>query len=214
MSIRNAHSRARAAGTAALLLLPFAAAAQTTNIIRPIAAGQTDLMSVPLVAVGGNAISNMFADAPDGSVIYLWDLDLQNWIPSQKSSKDWPGSSRELQPGEAFLFKPSGAYTVVLRGTPPDPPIARPVSGDGRASLLGYFYPVDIHWTDTQLATLLPPGSMVSFWNRTNAYFQTTFLKAPAAKGGGWGNTASNYIIRAGDGFAAWQSGPDFNWSE
>ena len=53
MSIRNAHSRARAAGTAALLLLPFAAAAQTTNIIRPIAAGQTDLMSVPLVAVGG-----------------------------------------------------------------------------------------------------------------------------------------------------------------
>jgi hypothetical protein len=89
-----------------------------------------------------------------------------------------------------------------------------PVSGSERVSCLGYAYPVDIPWTDTQLATLLPPGSMVSFWDRTNASFRTTFLKAPTAKGGGWGNAASNYIVRAGDGFAVKQSGAPFIWTE
>ena len=31
---------------------------------------------------------------------------------------------------------------------------------------------------------------------------------------GGWGSTASNYIIRAGDGFAVKQYGVNFNWTE
>jgi hypothetical protein len=199
---------------AGLILLPLAAYAQTTNITRPIGADQMDLMSVPLIVPGGNTVSNVFKNAPAESQFYFWDTNL-GWTVSWGSAKGWGGiGSRQVLPGEAFFFKPPGAYTVVLSGTPPEPPITIPVSGYEHPSLLGYPYPVEIHWTDTQLATLLPPGSMVSFWNRTNASFRTTFLKAPAAKGGGWGNAASNYIVRAGDGFAVKQSGAPFNWTE
>ena len=201
---------------AGLLLLPLAAGGQTTNIVRPIAAGQMDLMSVPLIVPGGNAASNVFPNVPDGSFFYFWDDDLQVWSTSITSAKGWTSGSgsRQLLPGEAFFFKPPGAYTAVLTGTAPEPPITIPVSGYGRANLLGYPYPVDIPWTDTQLATLLPPGSMVSFWDRTNSSFHTTFLKAPAAKGGGWGAAASNFIVHAGDGFAVKQAGTNFNWIE
>ena len=204
------------AALAGLLLLPLAASGQTTNITRPIAAGQMDLMSVPLVVAGGNTVSNIFLNVPDGSLFYFWDDALQVWASGQFTGKDWPISigSRQLLPGEAFFFRPSGAYTAVLTGTASAPPVTIPVSGYERANLLGHPYPVDIPWTDTQLASLLPPGSMVSFWDRTNSSFHATFLKAPDAKGGGWGNAASNYIVRAGDGFAVKQAGTNFNWTE
>ena len=201
---------------AGAVLLPLAVHGQTTNISRPIAAGQMDLMSVPLVVAGGNTVSNVFPNVPDGSVFYFWDDEIQAWSASQLSSKGWPAGtgSRQLLPGEAFFFKPSTAYTAVLTGTASAPPVTIPVSGYERANLLGHPYPVDIPWTDTQLASLLPSGSMVSFWDRTNSSFRTTFLKAPDAKGGGWGNAASNYIVRAGDGFAVKQAGTNFNWTE
>ena len=199
---------------AGLILLSPAAFAQTTNVTRTIGAGQMDLMSVPLIVPGGNTVSNVFKNAPAESQFYFWDTNI-GWTVSWGSPKGWGlMGSRQVLPGEAFFFKPPGAYTVVLSGTPPEPPITIPVSGYEHPNLLGYPYPEDIPWTDTQLATLLPPGSMVSFWNRTNGSFRTTFLKAPAAKGGSWGNTASNYIVRAGDGFVVRQSGSNFIWSE
>lgn len=201
---------------AGLLLLPLAAGGQTTNITRPIAAGQMDLMSVPLIVPGGNTVSNIFPNVPDGSVFYFWDDNLQVWASGQFTGKGWPISigSRQLLPGEAFFFRPSGAYTAVLTGTALVLPSYKPVAGDDKISTLGYLYPVDIPWTDTQLASQLPPGSLVSFWDRTNSSFHTTFLKAPAAKGGGWGGAAANYVVHAGDGFAVKVSGDGFNWAE
>ena len=204
------------AALAGLILLPLAAFGQTTSIVRQIDAGQMDLMSVPLVVAGGNTVSNVFPNVPDGSFFFFWDDAIQVWSASQLSSKGWPSStgSRQLLPGEAFFFKPSGAYTAVLTGTALMPPSYKPVAGGDKISVLGYFYPADISWTDTQLESQLPPGSLVSFWNRTNSSFRTTFLKAPAAKGGGWGAAAANYTVRAGDGFAVKVPGDDFNWAE
>ena len=211
MSIRNTHSLARAAGTVALLLLPFAAAAQTTNIIRPIAAGQTDLMSVPLLAVGGNAISNVFAEAADGSVIYLWDANNQAWTFSQKGPKDWPGSSRELQPGEAFFFEPAGAQTVVLTGTPLDFPFAIVVPA--RKSMLAVPLPETGIWGHCQLSWLLPPGSTVAFWDRPNGTWIGPYTNAPDGR---WDSAAFDHVLLAGDGFSVSQpeGAPDLSWTE
>ena len=211
MSIRNTHSRARAAGSAALLLLPFAAAAQTTNVLRPIEAGQTDLMSVPLVAVGGNAISNVFAAAADGSVIYLWDANLQDWNGSQKTGKDWPGSSRELQPGEAFFFEPAGAQTVVLTGTPLDFPFAIVVPA--RKSMLAVPLPETGIWGHCQLSWLLPPGSTVAFWDRPNGIWIGPYTNAPDGR---WDSAAYHHLLLAGDGFAVEQppGSPNVGWTQ
>lgn len=211
MNMRNAYSRARAAGTAALLLLPFAAAAQTTNVIRPIEAGQVDLMSVPLVAVGGNAISNVFAEAADGSVIYLWDANLQAWTFSQKGPKDWPGSSRELQPGEAFFFEPAGAQTVVLTGTPLGFPFM--IAVPARKSMLAVPLPESGIWGHCQLSWLLPPGSTVAFWDRPNGTWIGPFTNAPDGR---WNSAAYHHLLLAGDGFAVEQppGSPDVGWAQ
>ena len=211
MNIRNAHSRARAAGTAALLLLPFAATAQTTNIVRPIEAGQTDLMSVPLVAVGGNAISNVFAEAPDGSVIYLWDANLQDWNGSQKTGKDWPGSSRELQPGEAFYYEPAGAQTVVLTGTPPELPLTLTVLA--RKCMLSVPLPQSGIWGHCQLSWLLPPGSTVAFWDLPNQQWLGPYTNAPDGR---WDSAAYHHLLLAGDGFAVEQppGSPNVGWTQ
>jgi hypothetical protein len=200
---------------AGMFLLPLVAISQTTTIVRDISSGQMDLMTVPLIVPGGNTISNIFKNVPSGSQFYFWDDPLHTWTASFGSSKNWYNiGSRQVLPGGAFFFKPPGAWTVALTGTPPESPVSTPVNGNTKISVLGYPYPADIPWPDTQLAALLPPGSRVSFWHPAYNSFHTTFFKAPAAKGGGWGSAASNYIVHAGDGFAVWQSGTDFNWVE
>lgn len=200
---------------AGALLFASHATAQTTSITRYIQSGQMDLMSVPVIVSGGNAISNIFPGLPSGSVFYFWDSTLGSWAPTYGSSKGWDSTgSRQVLPGEAFFLKPSGSYTAVLTGTPTTPPVTTNVLGWGHKGVFGYPYPVNIPWTDTQLASLLPPGSLVSFWDRTNSSFHNTFLKAPAAKGGGWGNAASNYIVHAGDGFAIINYSTNLTWSE
>lgn len=211
MKFRNRLARARTAGLSALLLLPLAAAAQTTNVYRPIAAGQIDLMSVPLLAVGGNAISNVFAAAPVDSIIYLWDLDLQNWTISQKTAEDWPGSDRILQPGEAFGFEPATAQTVVLTGTPLDFPFVFPVSA--RKSMLAVPLPETGIWGHCQLSWLLPPGSTVAFWDRPNQKWLGPYTNAPDGR---WEAAAFHHLLLAGDGFAVEQplGSPDVGWTQ
>jgi len=201
---------------AGLVLLPLAAAGQTTNLYRTIYSGEMDLMTVPLNITGGNTLSNIFHDVPTGSEFYFWDKDLETWNVGETSAKGWAYSlaNTEVLPGEAFFFKPAWTYTVHLNGIPPTPLVTNVVSGYGEVSILGHPYPIDILWTDSQLADQLPPGSMVSFWDRTNKIFHTTLFKAPLAKGGGWGTAASNTLIRAVDGFAVKQYGTNFTWSE
>ena len=211
MKIRNPLSRAQAAGTVALLLLPLAAAAQTTNVFRPIEAGQADLMSVPLLADGGNAISNVFAAAADGSIIYLWDMDLQNWTPSQKTAKDWPGSDRILEPGQSFFFAPASAQTVVLTGTPLDFSFAYMVPA--RKSMLAVPFPETGIWGHCQLSWLLPPGSTVAFWDRPNQTWLGPYTNAPDGR---WEAAAFHHLLLVGDGFAVEQppGSSEFGWTQ
>ena len=193
------------------LLPALAALGQTTNVVRPIADGQVDLMSVPLVVEGGNAVSNVFASAAINSTIYFWDATLQNWNFSQKTAKDWPGDSRELVPGEAFYFEPAGAQTVVLTGTPLDFPFA--IAVPARKSMLAVPLPETGIWGHCQLSWLLPPGSTVAFWDRPNGAWLGPFTNAPD---GQWENAAFDHVLLAGDGFAVTQPGgsPDLSWTE
>ena len=196
---------------AGLLLLPLVAFGQTTNITRPIEPGQRDLMSAPLVVAGGNAVSNILSSAPTGSFVYFWDADLQVWNGSQKTAKDWPGSDREVLPGESFFYEPAGAQTVVLTGTfPPSP--ATVIVPDSQ-SVLAFPFPWDVPWAYTSLSWLLPPGSTVAFWDRTAGAWSPTYTKA---QNGSWDNAAATHILLAGDGFAVTQpaGSPDIAWTE
>lgn len=193
------------------LLLPFAAAAQTTNVVRPIADGQVDLMSVPLAAEGGNAISNVFAAAAEGSIIYLWDLNLQHWTPSLKTAKDWPGSNRILEPGQSFFFAPASAQTVVLTGTPLDFSFAYMVPA--RKSMLAVPFPETGIWGHCPLSWQLPPGSTVAFWDRPNGTWLGPYTNAADGR---WEAAAFHHLLLAGDGFAVEQplGSSEFGWTQ
>lgn len=199
------------------LLLASSAFGQTTSIVYTIDSGQMDLMSVPLLVEGGNTLSNVFKDASSSAVFYFWSEALQAWQAVSKPAQGWDAGSgsHPLPPGLAFFYQPPDfSGPLVIDGEPPAPPISTNLPGWGRVSCLGYPYPADMCWTNLQLAALLPAGSMVAFWDRTNGVFRPTFLKAPAAKGGGWGAAASNHVVHAGDGFAVVNFGTNFIWSE
>ena len=93
-------------------------------------------------------------------------------------------------------MKPPADREIVLEGTVPVSSVTNQVNA--RWSDLGYPYPEDAIWTDTSLASNLPTGSLVYFWNIDRQQYDV-FRKGPPAKGG-WGS-ASNRVIHPGDGF-------------
>ncbi len=187
--------------------------AQYPSITRPVGAGEVDLMSVPYLVDGGNTISNVFQSAAPNTTIYVWDTSIQVWQGCTKTSKGWTaGADKELLRGEGFFVQSWTDQQFFLSGGIPGSPAAIPV--DSESMVLAYPFPVDVLWTNTELSKLLPACSTVSFWSRAEGSWARNYLKAPAAKGGGWGEEAAAYRIPAGDGFVVRQppGSPAFLW--
>lgn len=200
MNVQRLLARARVLAGAAFLLLPLAAAAQTTNVYRPIPAGQWDLMSVPLQTDSGNVFGTFETNAPAGTQVLFYDDAVTNFSGGTKSTKGWdaPTANRVVLPGESFFLKSPAATGMVvsLAGTIPGSSVTNQIHG--RWTALGYPYPDEIAWTDTALASNLPPGALVYFWDGDRQHYDV-FRKGPPVRGG-WG-AASNHVVRPGDGF-------------
>ena len=200
---------------AALLLLPLAAFAQTTNISRWVESNQWDLMSVPLIVSPSNKFGHFSTNAAVGSIVYFYDPALTNFSGGTKSLKGWMTSisNRMVLPGESFFLKasPETSHVISVSGTVPVGPVTNQIHA--RWSALGHPYPVDVAWTDTSLSSNLPAGSLVYFWNLGGQSYDI-YRKGPPAKGG-WG-PASNHVIHPGDGFFVRQplGSTPFTWIE
>jgi len=186
---------------AAGLLLPSAAFAQTTNISRTVGPGQTDLMTVPLIADPTNAFGALAANVPAGTAVYFYDPGLSVFAGGSKSAKGWPASisNRLVLPGESFFLSAewTSGHVMTIQGEVPSGPVTNQVNE--RWSALGYPFPDEVPWTDTSLASNLPPGTLVYFWDLTNQQYDTLFKGLETR--GGWGAEGSNHLIRPGDGF-------------
>ena len=182
------------------ILFPSAVFAQTGSITRTVAAGQWDLMSVPLFADPTNRFNVIATNVSNGSRVYFYDSGLTNFWGNLKSVKGWPTTvaTKPILPGESFFLHAysNSGYTMDIRGDAPAGPVTNQVHE--RWSALGYPFPDETVWTDTALASNLPVGSLVYFWDAGLGKFNT-FRKGLSAKGG-WG-AASNHILFPGDGF-------------
>lgn len=201
-----------------LLLLPFVAAEEVIPannvgyLKHSMQANQLDLVSWPFTnGVNENQVTNLFPTIGSDCDVYFWDTGLQAWTIYPTGV---PSPSRELIPGEAFFLHSYIDQEFTFHGIIPSPLMTNTVSDS--PCMLAYPYGIEILWTNTQLSNLLPEGSIVSFWNMGSNCWHPTFLKAPTAKGGGWGATANTYTIPAAKGFAIIQppSGTNFNWVE
>lgn len=201
MNIRNRFSLARTVGTAALLLLTLAAAAQTATVVRTVDSNQWDLMSMPLLTASGNKFGAFETNAPVGTQVYFYDPAVSNFDGGTKNLKGWdaPRSNRVVLPGESFFLKTpaTNGLSLALTGTVPVAPVTNQVLA--RWTALGYPCPDEIAWGNLALASNLPPGTLVYFWDVGSQEYDI-YRKGPPAKGG-WGADASNHVVHPGDGF-------------
>lgn len=109
--------------------------------------------------------TQLAADAPDASTVYFWNGTA--WAANNKGRNGFT-TTKILEPGEAFFFKPKKAMTITLAGEVPDEGTI-PVSITGAANLtaVGNPYPISKKFTDTELAAQASDASTVYFWNGT-----------------------------------------------
>lgn len=107
--------------------------------------------------------TQLAADAPTASTVYFWNGTA--WAANSKGRNGFT-TTKVLQPGEAFFFKPKQAMTITLSGEVPAED-ATPVAITGAANLtaVGNPYPVPFKFTDSALAAQASTASTVYFWN-------------------------------------------------
>lgn len=114
----------------------------------------------------GNTINDLFRDLPDGSRIYMWDVQEQSYRIFLKTDLGWgSGGTNAVKNGQGlFIRLPPGAQaSVSVSG---DVPLEDSLPGffaEGYA-LLSYPYPHDVLFIDTGLAAKARFGDEVSFW--------------------------------------------------
>lgn len=112
--------------------------------------------------------TDLAKDAPGGSSVFFWSAEKQGWdaYSKNKLTKKWNTGDRTVELGEFFFFQPGADMaSCVLAGEVPDDVIPVPVAGKENISGVGLPYPVEMTFTDTDLAKEATGGSSVFFWS-------------------------------------------------
>ena len=117
---------------------------------------------------GGATLQEIIGtDVPNLSWVYFWDMDLGQYVNAQLSGRGSWSPNLVVDLGDAFWIDSSAAAGVtnevifsgeVLTG---DQVISLPSS----LSMIGYGYPVDFDWQDTQMSADLENLSWVYVWD-------------------------------------------------
>ena len=167
---------------------------------------------------GGTIASNLFGDQlPGGSMVYLWNRSRATYdIMSKPSRGGWgsAGTTRVAR-GQGFWIRvpndaASNTYPIYLMGALPDRYTA-PVTtlpGVSNLNLLGYPYPAEIRWTNTDLAKKAPEAAMLYLWDQTNQIYAIYSRSARS----GW-ESAKDVVLKPGEGFWFRNTG-SIDWME
>lgn len=163
-------------------------------------------------------------EMPGGSKVYFWSGT--SWSPSSKSpvaALGWMGDAKTkvLNDGEMFFIQPAASATVseyTLAGEVPSAPkTVRSIAGAGNLDAIGFAYPTDQKFTDTDIAKKAPGGSKVYFWTGSS---WSPSSKSPVAALG-WMGDAKTKVLKAGEGFfiqlpdssvASWEQEKPYSW--
>lgn len=163
-------------------------------------------------------------DMPNLSWAFFWDPTLQRWSGTQKGGKgawDGVGQAKQILTGEMFFLQTPAAQAnsveVTITGeVPDDATLTRSVVGGGAIAALGNPYPVDVAFTNTDVAKVAANLSWAFFWDTTLQRWVGT------QKGGkgAWDGVGQTKTIQAGEGFflqdvgagSIWTSTKPYTW--
>lgn len=171
------------AATAASVALAQDAAVYSANTIGVIkytipAGGELTCVSLPLNSMTDGEWTfgdTAFADAlPVGSTVYFWNGTAWGGGSKNPLTKKWPASILEKtipQGVGIFIKQPRTAEALeiaIVGELPVDGAVTNKITGGGNLDMTSAtFYPVDVVFGETELATALDNGSTVYFWNGT-----------------------------------------------
>ena len=172
-----------------------------------------------LTSSGGVTVAGLFGDQlPESTLLYLWNRSSATYNTLMKTRRGgWgmPGTTRVAR-GEGFWIRVPGTavsneYPVRLIGQIPDrmtapSTVVQNITG---VNMLGFPYPVQEKWTNTDIAKKTPGSSTLYLWDQSN---QVYMVYSKSARGS-WGSMMSNVVLNPGQGF--WLRNTDtFDWVE
>jgi hypothetical protein len=188
------------------------------NYLSPTNAPGFDLVCNPLDN-GTNSIKSLFASAPGGSLIQVWNTASQSFLAFTYTAGHWKtnnvsADSFVIPPGTGFFIQVAGStqLTNTFAGT-----IAVPTGVTVTNNIANAFTLVGskIPYSDTvsNAATVnitgVPGGMGLQAWNVASQSFQ-----AYTYSGGKWklNGVANVPVINVGQGFFLYQASGSYNW--
>ena len=146
---------------------------------------------------------------PVDSKLHIWNKGGGGYTTVPNNTRGGWGNTATISLGEAFWIElpasaPQVTNVVIISGEVLLSE-TNSVSIGGPIDATGFYYPVDILWGDTDLATQLPIDSKLHVWNGAG---YNTF---PNNTRGGWG-AGNNVLITPTTGF--WVEAPATSWDE
>ena len=172
----------------------------------------------PMPATASTYFTNtsVATEMPNLSAAYFWNPVSQRWLGALKSGKgvwDVTASAKTLLPGEMFFLKtPAGSAAVEVTITgevPDDATLERAVQGGSAIAALGNPYPVDVAFTNMDVAKRAANLSAAYFWNPTTG----RWVGALKSGKGVWDVTAAAKTLLAGEGFFLKDAGAASVWT-
>ena len=152
--------------------------------------------------------TELASQLPVGSVVYFWNEGNQKWGGGMKSAFGWdPAEANHvLMPGEGILvWNRSGenAVAVVSGAVPDEDSLSWSLQGGAAWYVMAWPYPEETSFDDSELASLLPRGSQVMFWNSDTQSWMVFTKRA--------GSLTTQHVLQVGEAFAL-QLGSDVTW--
>lgn len=136
--------------------------------------------------------------AKDGDMVYFWDNDTgwTGYLYSEKRGWNKNVLNKTLDPGQMIFYRPEVDGTITISGeVPADLEFPVGVLPGGCYSAVGNPYPVEVAWTNTELALAAKDGDMVYFWDNETGW--TGYLYSEKR---GWNKNVQNKVLKPGQG--------------
>ena len=169
--------------------------------------GKMICLNLPLDSM--SEASNVFGrtsiaqELPSGSAVLFWDEGQQSWVTGTKNNKGWSpfASNYVIKVGEGFFLKSptnstEGIELTIAGEVPSAATSTRALAGLNRLGTVGNPYPTAFKFGESDLAKNAANNSSVSFWDE-GAQEWISGIKG----GKGWTPYASNYVVKATEGF-------------
>lgn len=174
-----------------------------------------NLVANPLDLPTGNYITNVLPSAPDGTVVYLWDVPNQvfHQAATYYTGFGWDNTTVQLRPGLGFCLLAPSNYVSTFVGEVLQGSLSNLVVGNHKLSLLGSKIPLTAALAD-KLTFPNISGADVQTFDGASQNYSTASTFFPNYR---WydpsGVTGTNGpVINPGQAFFVRNPGPDTYW--